>query len=501
MTSQLLDFTGSPIAEEFYLDNSPDACIVGPVFSGKTHALFARAFRHIREQPPGRDGVARQRIGVIRHNYRALRDTCVPSYQECFNPEFFGAVLPTNMSHRARFRLAGYKHEFEIETLFRALEDQKDIRGLLSLNLSFAIVNELRECDGEVYGMLRTRCGRFPTDVPSKFSGVIADSNPWQDDHFAHKLFVTNPSEGFRLFLQPPGLILGPDGKWIENPAAENPRYRQKGYYLRAAEAMDEESQRVFLRSEWASLRGQRPVATYYRDDYHCREFEPWPDVDLIAGFDPGLNAATVVGQAGPLGYRALMEVATDGTPLQEHLELVKREFARLFPNRRLRAIYPDPAGDQRSAQTGQTTNQQIRVIMSPCVVMPQQEAQSVQLRIDALQAGLRQTNTKGEPMFMLHSRCAKARKALQSGWRYREIKSSGGHFESKPYKLDAASHIADALCYFVLGGGGGRAMTAPGGMGAQDEFARACAARNKQGWKSRDRGSFDPRNGPRFDL
>ena len=173
-------------------------------------------------------------------------------------------------------------------------------------------------------------------------------------------------------------------------------------------------------------------------------------------GLRSGANAASVIGQAGPLGYRALMEVATEGTPLQEHLELVKREFARLFPGRRLRAIYPDPAGDQRSAQTGQTTNQQIRVIMNPTVVMPQQEAQSVQLRIDALQASLRQTNSKAEPMFMLHPRCARLRKALQSGWRYREIKSSGGHFESKPYKLDAASHIADACCYFILGGGGG---------------------------------------------
>jgi len=481
MGKQLLDFTGSPIAEEFYLDNHPDACIVGPVFSGKTHAMFARSFRHIREQPPGSDGVSRSRIAVVRHNYRALRDTAVPSYQECFNPEFFGPVMPTNMEHRCRFRLAGYKHEFEIHTLFRALEDETAIRNLLSLNLTFAVVNELRECNGEVYGMLRTRTGRYPTDVPAKFAGVISDSNPWTDEHFAHKLFVTNPGPGFKLLIQPPGLILDANGQWIENPKAENPRYRQKGYYLRAAEALDEESQRVFLRSEWGSLRGQKPVATYYRDDYHCKEFEPWEGIDFIAGFDPGLNAATVIGQAGPLGYRAAMEVATNGTPLQEHLELVKREFARLFPHKRLRAMYPDPAGDQRSAQTGQTTNQQIRVIMTPTVVMPQQEAQSVQLRVDALQASLRQTNTKGEPMFMLHPRCSRLRKALQSGWRYREIKSSGGHYESKPYKLDDASHIADACCYFVLGGGGGRAMTAPGGMGVQDDFARACAARSKR--------------------
>jgi hypothetical protein len=244
------------------------------------------------------------------------------------------------------------------------------------------------------------------------------------------------------------------------------------------------------------SLRGQKPVATYYNDSMHCKEFEPWADVNFIAGFDPGLNAATIVGQAGPLGYRVLMEVATDGTPLQEHLELVKREFARLFPNRRLRTIYPDPAGDQRSAQTGQTTNQQIRVIMMPTVVMPQQEAQSVQLRIDALQAALRQLNSKGEPMMMIHTRCARARKAMQSGWRYREIKSSGGHFESKPYKLDAASHIADALCYFVLGGGGGRAMTAPGGIGAMDEFARLAEMRNAEARNPLDGGSFDPRHG-----
>jgi hypothetical protein len=140
-------------------------------------------------------------------------------------------------------------------------------------------------------------------------------------------------------------------------------------------------------------------------------------------------------------------------------------------------------------------------VIMNPAVVMPQQEAQSVQLRIDALQASLRQTNTRGEPMFMLHPRCPRLRKALQSGWRYREIKSSGGHFESKPYKLDAASHIADACCYFVLGGGAGRAMTAPGGPGAMDEFARLAARRNAEIQRPRDEGDdFDPRRGHSFD-
>jgi hypothetical protein len=478
MVDQVLDFTGSPVAQEFYYSNGKDDCIVGPVMSGKSYAMFSRAFRHVREQPPGTDGVSRTKILVLRHSYRALKDTSVPGYEEVFRPEIFGGVAPTGMEHKCRFKLQGYDYPFELHTLFRAADDPAAIRGFLSLNLSFALVNELRECDAEVYGMLRTRCDRFPNNPPPKFSGIISDSNPWHDDAWQHKMFVLNPSPGSKLFLQPAGLIKSDGIGWVENPLAENRKHRRPGYYTNAIIGMDEENQRVYLRSEWGSLRGQRPVATYYNDDLHCKEFEPWSGVDFIAGFDPGLNAATVIGQAGPLGYRAHMEIATDGTPLQEHLELVKREFARLFPNQRLRTIYPDPAGDQRSAQTGQTTNQQIRVIMNPTVVMAQQEAQSVQLRIDALQASLRQMNSAKEPMFMLHKRCTKLRKALQSGWRYKEMKGSGGHFESKPYKLDDASHIADACCYFIIGGGGGRAMTAPGGIGAQDEFAKACASR-----------------------
>jgi hypothetical protein len=471
---QTLDFTNSPVAESFYYDQSPDALICGPIMSGKTYCMFARAFRHISEQPPGRDGVSRSRIAVVRHSYRALRDTCLPSYAEIFNPSFFGAVQPTSMSHRARFRLAGFAHEFELETLFRALEDEKDIRGLLSLNLSFAVVNEIREANAEVYGMLRTRVDRFPTDVPPKFAGVISDTNPFHDEHWAYKLWLSNKQPGYELFRQPSGLIQDPAGGWMENPAAENSKHRRGGYYTKAISGMDEESQRVYLRSEWGSLRGQRPVATYFNDSLHVREIEPTAGLPFIAGIDPGLQAATIIGQASADGFRIFQEVFTDGATLEEHIQLVKRQFAHQFPGQQLRIAYIDPAGDQRNAQTGATTTQAARSAFSPTVVMKAPGENQISLRIDSLQSALRQNNTAGQPMFLMHPRCSKLRRDLQSGWRYKEMKGSGGHYESKPYKLDDSSHRCDALCYLILGGGGGRS-----GAGNVDDFVRDCERRN----------------------
>jgi len=480
-----LDFTGSPIAESYYQDNSMHACIVGPLGSGKTHSMFARAFRHVREQPPGRDGVSRTKIICVRPTYKALRDACVPAYEQIFDPAFFGAVALTNMLHKVTFRLGGYGHPFELETIFRALDDEEQTRSIRSINATFAVINELRDGnDPSIYGQIFARCGRFPAvaDGGAKFGGVISDSNCWDDEHFAHKLFVTEPAEGFKLFLQPPGLICDARGNWIENPAAEAPKHRRPGYYLNQIPTMpNEEDQRVFLRSEWGSLRGQRPVATYYRDDFHCKEAEPWPGLDFTAGIDPGLQAATIIGQAGPEGFRVFAEVVTDGAPLGEHIQLVKREFARLFPGQRLRAAYIDPAGDQRSAQTGQTTTQAARREFMPATVLPASSSNAIAERIDALQNQLRLIGKQGQPQFILHPRCTRLRKALQSGWRYKELKGSGGHFESKPYKLDAASHIADALCYWLLGNGAARGSVSGPGMD-QDAFARACESRNPPG-------------------
>ena len=179
-----------------------------------------------------------------------------------------------------------------------------------------------------------------------------------------------------------------------------------------------------------------------------------WPHEEFIAATDPGLNCATVIGQAGADGFRVLLEVVTEDAIAEEHFELVRRKFEAAFPGKRIARLYMDPAGDNRDSRQHYSDMRIAREVLRPCVVIPAPGNNSTSSRVDTLQAQLRLLNSHGEPMFSIHPRCEKLRHALQSGWRYKEIKGSGGQFESKPYKLDPSSHIADALCYFLLGAG-----------------------------------------------
>ena len=133
----------------------------------------------------------------------------------------------------------------DAEIIFLALDDQKDVRKLLSLELTGAWVNEARELPVAVINGLSHRVGRFPSkaDGGPTWRGKILDTNPMDDDHWYYRLAEKDRPTGrfaWKFFKQPGGVLPVPvdelpddmpeaqgyifqAGKWWKtNPNAEN---------------------------------------------------------------------------------------------------------------------------------------------------------------------------------------------------------------------------------------------------------------------------------------
>ena len=77
----------------------------------------------------------------IRNTREQLRDTSIPDFLSWFPDGVAGSYSKTENTFRLRF------DDVECEVLFRGLDDAKDVRRLLSLQVSFAVMDEFREID------------------------------------------------------------------------------------------------------------------------------------------------------------------------------------------------------------------------------------------------------------------------------------------------------------------------------------------------------------------
>lgn len=212
-------------------------CVMGPVGSGKSSASVLEIVRRAAEQKPSPDGIRRTRCAVIRNTYGQLRDTTRKTFEQWIPPE------AGNWSEQD-FCFELRHGDVECDVLFRALDRPEDVRKLLSLELTFAYVNELREVPKHVFDVLQSRLGRYPSRIqggPTWF-GMWGDTNPWHTGHWGAKLFA-KPLRGMRIFRQPGG----------RSAAAENVENLPDGYYERLCIGKDPEWIRVYVDGEEAS--------------------------------------------------------------------------------------------------------------------------------------------------------------------------------------------------------------------------------------------------------
>ncbi len=282
MTAVAVTYNAPPTMARFMDSSAFVRAVVGPIGSGKSSGCIMEILRRAVEQAPLSDGKRRTRFAVIRNTRPQLKDTTLKTFQQ-WVPDAINKWRESDFESHIRF------NDVECEVLFRALDRPQDVRKVLSLELTGAYINEMREMPKEVFDGIQGRVGRYPSkaDGGCSWRGVWGDTNPWPVGHWGHRLFSRDKPEGFELFEQPDAL----------GPNAENVENLDDGYYHRLQQGKD---------ADWVDeyLRGHYPAAdkgSVYGELLAKLEagggvgdFEH-PDDGVFATFDLGVSDATSI--------------------------------------------------------------------------------------------------------------------------------------------------------------------------------------------------------------
>jgi hypothetical protein len=365
-----ISYTPPPTVAEFIKDHRPGELfydfIVGPFGSSKTTGLFFKLIYMAKLQAPGPDGIRRSRAVVVRNTGNQLNDTTLSSWFYWFKPGQAGTWEATKKNFTLRFG------DVECEVMFRPLDTPQDIARVLSLEVTFAIIDEFVEIPRQIIDALSARVGRYPSAVEGGATnwGMWGASNPstednWWFDHLHNDKIVVQPDcaandndeRNVRYFLQPPGLLDDGTG----NPDAENVENLpgKTDYYVNQAKGKSEAWVNQFLRARWGFSIAGKPVVPTFRSGLHLSKTRlRFNDaLLLVGGYDPGLGGAGMILGQEDLDGRLLVfgEIITQGVGVSRFIDeklnpYLKRYFPMLNPENFI--IAPDPAAGTAPATT-----------------------------------------------------------------------------------------------------------------------------------------------------
>jgi len=451
--------------EAFHASNASRRIILGPFGSGKSSCCVEEILKRGIEQEPNAEGIRKTRWAVIRNTYPELKLTTIKTWLEWI-PEQLGKFYGTPpYQHNLSFKLADGTW-VDLEALFLALDNQRDVTKLLSFELTGAWGNEVREIPKGVIDALDGRVGRFPSrqDGGPTWYGILGDTNMPDEDSWIHQLYEEQP-EGWKFFRQPGGLIRAGD-KWEANPEAENLKNLVEGYYTRAMSGKGEDFIKVYLASEFGYVQEGQPVFPEFTERIHMATspFEPHPSMPISLGIDFGLTPACVFAQQrNRTQWRIFDEVTMWDMGARRFADEILKKLMGPYSNCRIGGVWGDPAGDQRAQTDERTPFDIIRAAGIPAIPAPSND---LTLRLEAVRR-LLGTIAEGDPLILISPRCRMLRRGMLGGYRRERVYVKGKErFKDVPEKNNF-SHVCDALQYLLIGAGEGRMLVRrdPGSM------------------------------------
>lgn len=423
------DYTGSPTLRDFALSGAFLRCVTGPFGSGKSSACVMEIIRRAKEQAPGLDGIRRTRWAVIRNTYTELRDTTIKTFHDWLPPSMFGTWQVANHDYYIT-AIPGV----HIEVLFRALDNEADIKKLLSMELTGAWLNEAREIPWAIVEAITGRVGRYPAmkDGGPTWYGVFMDTNPPDEESDLYHVFEEERPDNAIIFRQPSGL----------SDKAENRSHLVPGYYENLSIGKSEEWKNVYVHGKYGFIIEGQPVYPEYNDVTHCKEKEPISGKPIRRGWDFGLTPACSFSQLQANGQWLIFdELYAESLGISRFSGDVLDYCARKYAGFKFED-YGDPAGNQRSQVDERTC---FDILRAKGILIKDGE-QSVMRRLESVRKALT-TLLDGEPMFLIHPRCKRLRKGFMGGYHYPQLRSKPGELKENPEK-NVYSHIHDALQY-----------------------------------------------------
>lgn len=433
-----INYTPAPTVAKFIQDYIPNelfySFIVGPIGSAKTTGSLMKIPFMAKLQEPGPDGIRRSKCVVVRNTSSQLQDTTLASFGQWFRDGEAGKWYATPKKFVMRF------DDVECEILFRALDTPADVARVLSLEITFAILDEFVQIPQAIVEALSGRCGRYPAkkDGGATNFGMWGSSNPGEESTFWHEYLVENRPENVKYFLQPSGL----------SPNAENLENLPNKYYENQMKGKSKAWIEQFIHANWGfSLAGEPVVPTFNRTIHVAQApLSPDPLLPLIIGYDPGMVSALVFGQYDLYGRLCIIdELVLTGFGTERMIRDKLLPKLKLLYNGMEVIIAPDPAGNSRTPTDERTVVQVLKQnkykkfwtvkVDNTNLLSPRLEA------IDNFTTRL----TEVGPAFLVDPRCKKVIRALASGWRYE--KTLKGEEKTKPVKNES-SHPGDAVGY-----------------------------------------------------
>jgi hypothetical protein len=485
-----LDFSTSPMVWKFLQSKAFVRGVMGPVGSGKSYACCAEIMmKAVQQKPSPIDGIKYSRFAIVRNSYPMLKTTTIKTWIDMFPEATFGPMLHTPpITHHIRLPARGDAAGIDCEIIFLALDQPKDVRKLLSLELTGAWVNEARELPKAVIDGLTHRVGRYPTkrDGGASWHGIIMDTNPMDDDHWWFRMAEKEKMSGaykWEFFRQPGGVVeaeldmlpenpeandhIYASGRWWKpNVKAENVSNLPNGYYQQMLLGKNLDWIRCYAEGKYTYVQEGRPVWPEYDDNLMSADLEYDTNLPIQVGLDFGLTPAAVIGQKMPSGaWHVIHEIVTFDMGLERFGQQLLTELNIKFPKSQI-MVWGDPAGMQRDAIYEVTAFDHLRTLGLRAQPTPSND---FKVRREAAAAPMGRL-IQGKPGLLVDKSCKLLRKSLAGGYHFKRVAVGAGQerFRDSPNKNEH-SHVGDAFGYLMLGGGEHRRMTkTPLGLSGQ---------------------------------
>lgn len=424
---------------------NPILGLMGPFGSGKSTGCIMTILKHAWAQKPGRDGIRRTRWAIVRNTYGQLKDTTINTFLHWFPPQYFGRYNKTDHDYFMT-AIAGCHIEF----LFRALDRPDHVANLLSLEVTGAWFNEVKEIPWVIIEAMHGRVGRFPAmeDGGPSWWGLLLDTNPPDEDSEFFDLFENKKPDNMCLFKQPPGLryTIKPDGGYNilgVNPKAENVANLVPDYYVNTAKGKGHEYIKVFMLGQYGFSIDGKQIFPEYNDNVHFdNKLQTVPRVLIKRGWDFGLTPACVFTQFLPAPRLLVIdELCATHMSVDKFVDEVLIHSQVNYPGYTFED-WGDPSGNDPK----DTDMNSCFKIMRAKGIAIKPGLQNVKIRLESVRYGL--TNIyQGLPALMVGPKCKMIRKGFMGGYHFRRMRLSIEKYHDKPEKNEY-SHPMDALEY-----------------------------------------------------
>jgi hypothetical protein len=515
------------VITEFFWDRSPVSVIQGPVGSGTSTACCHKMWKISLEQKPDANGKRRSRWLVVRNTYNDLKETTIKTWKYWFEEKALGTFGELKMTNPPNHHIKWDAPDgtvVDAEFIFLALDQEEDVRKLLSLECTGVWFNEAQFTEKAVFDTAHARAmqGRYPPklDGGPTWKGVICDLNAppeghwipfmrgdiplpdeWDDDQRREFL----KPDDWAFFVQPPGLleviedkkVVGYEENSVENRmkrGLEDPHLsaeNMKGLpesYLALIKGKPKNWIDTFVMNRVGIYRVGRPVFESFRPEIHVAksqiEYQPeWP---LLVGLDFARNPAAIIGQLIRGVLYILDEFGMENVSAGTFAPLLKQRIMRKFPGLLddksidLNKVRPEDHaklvadaersnirffGDPSGGSKGQGTDWTPYIIFAShgMAVHAAPGNNVLSLRLAAIENQLNKM-VDGRPGFLVDANCRVFKTGMGGGYHFAKLKGQARYHET-PMK-DRYSDYCDAGQYLALGAGLGHAALNPQGAG-----------------------------------